>query len=70
MIIIIYIYILYMYNYYIYTAAWSLRGEVYGTGHTLNLVYLDCDASYHDDIAWLHPLLVYVQVRGQSSIMS
>jgi hypothetical protein len=42
--------------------AWALRGEVYSAGHTLNLVYLDCDASYHDDISWLHPLLIYVQV--------
>ncbi|CAI8014490.1 Voltage-dependent L-type calcium channel subunit beta-1 [Geodia barretti] len=42
--------------------AWALRGEVYRAGHTLNLVYLDCDASYHDDISWLHPLLIYVQV--------
>ena len=45
--------------------AWALRGEVYSAGHTLNLVYLDCDASYHDDISWLHPLLIYVQVRGK-----
>lgn len=42
----------------------SLRGEVYGAGHSFNLVFLDCDASFPEDVLWLkiHPLLVYVQV--------
>ena len=44
-----------------------LRSEVFAAGRSMNLIFLDCDASFPEDLepANIHPHIVYIHIVRQ-----
>ena len=45
----------------------QLRSEVFAAGRSMNLVFLDCDASSPEDLepADIHPHIIYIHILRQ-----